>query len=78
MSDPKALLDRALVLIDKHLTQIAANKAPLGSGDAGTIERYAKLLITMTKSSDGGDKFDKLTDAELEALANGDDDNVGD
>lgn len=77
MSDPKTLLDRALVLIDKHLTQIASSSSPLGSGDAGTIERYAKLLITMTKSSDGGDEFDKLTDEELEALANGDD-NVGD
>ncbi len=77
MSDPKELLDRVLGLMDRHLTQISSSPAPLGSGDAGTIERYAKLLITLTKSSDGGDAFDNLTDEQLEAMANGDD-NVGD
>lgn len=71
MSDPTALLARALGLIDQHLAQLQANTAPLGSGDAGVIERYTKILITLTKG-DSDDEYDNKTDEELQALANGD------
>lgn len=87
MSQSEDLLTRVLSTIDKHLRQIdesavKVDKDGLVKGytgtDAGVIERYAKLLITMNKKDgDGQDEFDGMSDEELEAEALGDN-NVGD
>lgn len=82
MSNPQDLLERALKLIDAHLLQIGnalvtadekGRYASLSASDSQVIERYSKLLITLTKKSDPDADLEGATEAELEAIANGQD-----
>lgn len=80
--NPQAMLDKALKLIDQHLTQLRLETTLtdekgktklLSSYDSQVIERYSKLLITLTKKTDPDADLDGATEAELEAIANGQD-----
>ncbi len=88
MTDPKAILDKALALIDHHLEQLKNDSTQpnekgvlkgLSQYDAGVIDKYAKILITLTKKEPDG--LENLSEAELEAIVNGQDnapDEMGD
>lgn len=82
MSDPVDMLNKALVLIDQHLTQIRIDSTTindkgtskgLSQYDSQVIERYSKLLITLTKKTDPDADLLEASEAELEAIANGQD-----
>ncbi len=78
MSDPQSILDKAMVLMDQHLDQIRivstysdkGSAKGLAPTDAAVIERYAKILLVMTKQAGlEPDDTNKLTDAELQEQA---------
>lgn len=75
---PQELIDKAVVLMDQHLSQIKRDATyitkdgakGLTPTDAAVIERYTKLLLAMTKATnDTPDDTDSMSDAELEERA---------
>lgn len=85
MSNSQTLLDKALVLMNQHLDQIKRDSTyitkdgakGLTPTDAAVIERYTKLALAMNKTSEDDD-MSGLTDAELEDIVKGTQDNVSD
>jgi hypothetical protein len=78
MSDPQSILDKVMVLMDQHLDQIKFQSTiltkdglkGLSPTDAAVVERYAKVLLTVTKQAGSDpDETSTLTDAELEEQA---------
>lgn len=81
-TDPQAMLDKALRLIDQHLTQIRTDSTTindkgtsrgLSGADSQVIERYSKILITLTKKTNSDEDLDGLSDEALAAVMNGQD-----
>lgn len=83
---PQELIDKAVDLMSSHLDQIKRDATYLTkdgakgftSADAAVIERYTKLLLAMTKKTEGEDDLSALSDSELEAILNERQDNVPD
>jgi hypothetical protein len=69
--DPITLLQKSLVLIDRHLDQLLEG-GPVAQGSAITIQNYAKTLVVVAKElrdQISGSNPAELTDEELETLA---------
>lgn len=85
---PEQLLERIQGVMTQHVLQIESNAhsinekgkmAGYADKDSQVIERYAKILITLTKKSGtDDDEFANKSDEELRQILNGESDNVDD
>lgn len=86
MSNSQGIIDKALVLMDQHLTQLRIHSTTmtkdgdtkgLTAYDSQVIERYTKLALAMTKNAPKDDQSDEELLAEaaqvLEANKQGQD-----
>ena len=83
---PQELLDKTLVIISEHLTQLRMQATTLTKdgakgytdGNSQVVDRYAKILLAMNKTTSTEDALDGLSDEELQALLNESETNVPD
>lgn len=72
---PSELLTKTLLIMQRHIYQVEADAMKLtkegttrgfSATDSQVLERYAKVLLTMTKTTqDPSDDIDSMSDEEL-------------